>query len=76
MNDYSIESRMIKYTIEKNEREKYCVIEDGSDLAIKCYSTYKEAKKLRDHLIWGGGFAGHTPPFFLTKYKINNTPED
>lgn len=45
--------------------KKFLVVEQASDLVMRNYTTYEEAKKLTKHLNNGGGFAGHTPPFMV-----------
>lgn len=57
---------MNKYFIVKDDNI-YQVWEKQTNILLKEYKTHKEARNLKDHLNFGGGFDGWTPNFFSEK---------
>jgi hypothetical protein len=65
---------MNKYFVVK-DNESFNVYEKGTNNFIKTFSNHSDARKLKDHLNFGGGFDGWTPNFvceknLLHKYNI------
>lgn len=49
------------------KKKQFLVVEPKSEIALKRFKEYTEAKKLAGHINKGGAFAGHTPPFMRLK---------
>lgn len=58
----------IKTAIKKKSKQ-FLVIEHKTELALKTYKTYDEARKFAKHQNNGGGFAGDTPMFMMNGLK-------
>jgi hypothetical protein len=48
-----------------NDLGSYKVLETTTEQTVGLFSTELEARKFLRHLIFGGGFDGWTPSFFL-----------
>jgi hypothetical protein len=55
----------------KNIDDKFCVYETPTEQIFKTFYNESEAKTLKRHLNFGGGFDGNTPSFFLKKFELN-----
>lgn len=53
------------YIKSDKKNKKYLVIEQTSELKLKSFKEYIEAKQFAKLQNNGGGFNGHTPPFVL-----------
>lgn len=60
---------MSNYKVSKCKDNTFDVVETFSNFVIKNFSKHKDASKLMRHLEKGGGFAGHTPEFFIRTLK-------
>jgi hypothetical protein len=60
-----------KYNIVEGENKGlYYIKETKTDLIVKTYTNWSDARKMYVHLnAKGGGFDGWTPEFFLKKVK-------
>jgi hypothetical protein len=56
----------VKYKIVRRNR-RYCVLEVDTNQIIFCYEGQDDARKIMNHLNYGGGFDGFTPEFFTLK---------
>jgi len=57
---------MTNYRFDKRA-DGYIITERASGLVVERNLTYPQAQAITKGLNRGGGFAGHTPPFFLEK---------
>jgi hypothetical protein len=58
----------LSYRVQK-KRNRYAVIEKGSEFVIATFNLNKDARELCRGLNLGQGFDGHTPEFFIQEFK-------
>lgn len=59
------------YLVTKKRKNKFELLERSAygEQTIMSFKTFAEAQTKAKHLIRGGGFNGHTPPFFINNVK-------
>jgi len=60
---------MTNYRFDKRA-DGYVVTERSSGLVVERNLTHPHAQSITRNLNRGGGFAGHTPPFFVEKIPM------
>jgi hypothetical protein len=60
---------MTNYRFDKRA-DGYIVTERSSGLVVERNLTHPHAQSITRNLNRGGGFAGHTPPFFVEKIPM------